>query len=63
MIKFLCLEFFVFVDRYIKGGRMKTEDNKMIFNKKDQSGEKYIAKTTFTLNFNDKDIKIIFSLN
>jgi hypothetical protein len=62
-MKFPCLEFFYFVDRYNKGGRMKTEDNKMIFNKKDQSGEKYIAKTTFTLNFNDKDIKIIFSLN
>ena len=62
-MKFPCLEFFYFVDRYNKGGRMKTEDNKMIFNKKDQSGEKYIANTTFTLNFNDKDIKIIFSLN
>jgi hypothetical protein len=42
---------------------MKTEDNKMIFSKKDQSGEKFISKTAFTLNFNDKDIKIIFSLN
>lgn len=42
---------------------MKTEDNKMIFNKKDHNGKKFISKTTFVLNFTDQEIKIIFSLN
>ena len=42
---------------------MKTDDNKIVFNKKDHNGQNYIAKTAFTLKFSDKDIKIVFSLN
>ena len=42
---------------------MKSEDNKLIFNKRDHNGERYISKTTFTLNFMEKDIKVVFSLN
>ena len=42
---------------------MRTEENKIIFNKKDHNGEKYIAKTTFCLQFSDKDIRLVFSLN
>ena len=46
-----------------KGTPMKSEDNKLIFNKRDHNGDRYISKTTFTLNFKDKDIKVVFSLN
>ncbi len=42
---------------------MRTEENKIIFNQKDHNGEKFIAKTTFSLNFSDKDIRVVFSLN
>ena len=31
--------------------------------KNDHNGDRYISKTTFVLNFTDKEIKVIFSLN
>ncbi len=42
---------------------MKSEENKLIFNKNDHNGDKYISKTTFTLKFSEKDVKIVFSMN
>ena len=42
---------------------MRTEDNKMIFSKDDQNGSQFISKTNFTMNFTDKDVNVIFSLN
>lgn len=42
---------------------MKADDNKLIFNKKDHNGRNFISKTTFILNFTDKEIKVVFSLN
>ena len=41
---------------------MKSEENKITFNKNDHNGESYISKTTFTLKFSEKDVKIIFSM-
>ena len=43
------------------GHRLEFDENNMAVCP--ESGDKYISKTAFTLNFNDKDIKIIFSLN
>ncbi len=42
---------------------MKSEENRIIFNKKDHNGESYISKTTFVMSFSEKDIKVVFSLN
>ena len=42
---------------------MKAEDNRLIFNKDDHNGNCHIATTTFTLNFSEKDVQVIFSLN
>ncbi len=42
---------------------MKSEENRIIFNKKDHNGESFIAKTTFVMSFSEKDIKVVFSLN
>ena len=42
---------------------MQADENKLIFNKKDHNGKHYVSKTTFIMNFTDKEIKVIFSLN
>ena len=42
---------------------MQSDEHKIVFNKNDHKGTKYISKTTFTLNFSEKEIKVIFSLN
>jgi hypothetical protein len=42
---------------------MKSEENKLIFNKNDHNGDQFISKTTFTLKFSEKDVKIVFSMN
>ena len=33
---------------------MKADDNKIIFNKNDHNGEKFVSKTSFTLKFSEK---------
>jgi|OM-RGC.v1.036824739 hypothetical protein len=42
---------------------MRSEENRIIFNKKDHNGESFISKTTFVMSFSEKDIKVVFSLN